>query len=96
MRSQQEQHHACQIRQPNDEPNMRMQGPGSVGPTYLQKIRHEIPAQIRHAASAHVVSLQQIRDAVETEAGETPPAETLEWNNHISPHLFMISLPRPS
>lgn len=46
-------------------------------PIYLQEIRHEIPAQIRLAACAHVVSLQQIWDAVETEAGETPPAETL-------------------
>ena len=44
---------------------------------YLEEIGDKVSAQMRLGAFADVVSLQKVGNAVETAAGDCPPAQTL-------------------
>lgn len=54
-----------------------MEWSGVDGTTDLQEIGDEVAAQVGLSAGADVVALEQIGEAVETAAGDRPPAETL-------------------
>ena len=104
MRSQQEQHHAyCQTSVSQHDIESFVQTGCSAGccremvdsrkygkATDLQEIRDEVALKIRLAPFTDLVSLQQIRDAVGTNAGNSPPAQAARVHDVVPDQVSIL------